>query len=96
MSAADKRCGTCRLWADNHYKQHFMRTGHECCADVAMDLPASWNNQMAMLPDDGADCPIWEAVEAPAADTTNVRDLRQPGAMQAAMNQYDADNWGCE
>ena len=57
----DKNCGTCRLWAHNFYnKQHPSLRGTGCCADVKMDIPASWSSNAPMLASDGEDCIAWE------------------------------------
>ena len=59
-----KQCGTCRLWAPNFYNvlRPFMR-GAGCCADVKLDLPASWSSDTPMLASDGEDCMAWEPTQ---------------------------------
>jgi hypothetical protein len=59
----DKNCGTCRLWAPNFYGNlHQSLRGTGCCADVKLDLPASWSSNTSMLASDGEDCIAWEAI----------------------------------
>ena len=61
LSEVEKCCGTCRLWALNYYSNLMPSLrGTGCCADVKLDLPASWSTNTPMLSSDGSDCCAWE------------------------------------
>lgn len=60
-------CGSCRLHASHFYgnsKNGFVveERSNDCCADIEIDLPASWNNQTPMDPASERWCPIWRPV----------------------------------
>lgn len=69
---ADKvTCGTCRLHASNFYgnpTNGFVKDerANDCCADVEIDMPASWNNQTPMEPTKERYCATWCPVEQEA------------------------------
>lgn len=57
MSEQEKNCGTCRLWGQNFYK----RPNKTCCADAAMDLPASFiPARQTMEAHEGEGCIAWQ------------------------------------
>lgn len=71
MSAERVTCGTCRLHASNFYGNSTNGyvgedLANTCCADVEMDLPASWDNRMPMEPSKLRWCPIWRALSTGA------------------------------
>lgn len=60
----EKRCGNCRLWGDNFYKEKPWKgmCSGDCAADVVMDVPASWKSNAGMAATDGEDCPVWQEI----------------------------------
>jgi hypothetical protein len=73
QKAGKLTCGSCRLYGANFYSfpaNQIGGAGNTCCADVVMDLPASFiPNRQTMEPDDGEGCIVWEAVTEPAGRT---------------------------
>lgn len=64
-----RNCGSCGLWGANFYpKREGWPTDTTCCADVAMDLPASFiPARQTMTAEQGDGCICWRPVEAAAA-----------------------------
>lgn len=61
--SAEKTCGTCGLWEMNRALPGMFR-GKICCADIVMDLPASFiPNRQTMEAHEGDGCICWEAIE---------------------------------
>lgn len=63
----DKTCGTCRLWGMNFYPDAASgrRWNKTCCADAAMDLPASFiPARQTMEAHEGEGCIAWESLTA--------------------------------
>lgn len=61
-------CGSCALHASHFYGNStngyvVAERRNDCCADTAMDMPASWNNQTPMDPTAERWCPVWQEVE---------------------------------
>lgn len=61
----EKTCATCSLWGRNFYPE-FSQPNFTCCADVVMDLPASFiPNRQTMRAEEGAECICWQPLPAP-------------------------------
>lgn len=73
---SENLCGNCHLWAPNFYT-HVSAPfrGVTCCADAAMDLPASFiPHRQTMSAGDGDGCICWAPIDAPARPITVRKD----------------------
>lgn len=60
----ERTCGNCSLWGAHFYGET-LQPNNTCCADVVMDLPASFiPARQAMLPSQGAGCICWRPLGA--------------------------------
>lgn len=61
--SAERKCGTCHLWGANFYPKDWP-VNTTCCADVVMDLPASFiPSRQTMTADQGEGCICWQLAE---------------------------------
>lgn len=85
--AIERTCGNCGLFGPNISDLQ----GLVCCADIALDLPDSWNNYTVMNAYQTRDCPIWRPVEAPSDFRAAFRAITAASAMETLAQHFPAN-----
>ncbi|MFC4255425.1 hypothetical protein GRI97_08290 [Altererythrobacter xixiisoli] len=83
----EHKCGNCGLFEPNVSDLQ----GQVCCADIALDLPDSWNNRTVMNAYQTRDCPIWRPVEAPSDFRAAFRAVMEASAMETLAHRFPAN-----